>query len=139
MQPAESVPTNGRPPARHEEAAARLEIERLRAIRARQAAAIEQLTEDVAMFRRAAIALGIRRAGARDHGDELFVEPVRLDNLSNVERVVDGARPVVSQGPSDADRRDGQADLRDRTAAIRDDIAERREADLADMSDERLR
>jgi diguanylate cyclase (GGDEF)-like protein len=139
MQPAESVPTNGRPPSWHEEAAARLEIERLRAIRSRQAAAIEQLTEDVAMFRRAVIALGIRHADARDRGDELSEEPVRLDNLSNVERVVDGARPVASQGPSDVDRRDRQADFRDRTAAIRDDIAERRDADLADTSDEPLR
>jgi diguanylate cyclase (GGDEF)-like protein len=122
MQPAELVPTNGRPPSRHEEAAARLEIERLRAIRARQAAAIERLTEDVAMFRRAVMALGIRHADSRrDGGDRLFEEPVRLNN------------------PSDAERRDGQADLRDRTAAIRDDIAERRDADLADTSDEPLR
>jgi len=168
MQPAESVPTNGRPPWRREEAAARFEIERLRAIRTRQAAAIEQLTEDVAMFRHAVIALGVRHADSRrDGGDELFGGPVRLDNPSNVERVVDGAahspaqpispppedgrvapgpdgnRPsaglVEWQGRSDDDRRDAQADLRDRTAAIRDGIAERRDADLAATSDERIR
>jgi diguanylate cyclase (GGDEF)-like protein len=133
MQPAESVPTNGRPPWRREDAAARFELERLRAIRARQAAAIERLTEDVAMFRRAVIALGVRHADSRrDGGYGLFGGPVRLDNPSNVERVVDGA----TYSPA---RRDAQADLRDRTAAIRDGIAERRDADLADTSDERIR
>ena len=62
MQRTETVSTNGRPspPAR---AAARLaELEQGRATCARQALVIEKLNEDVAMFRRAVIALSAQRA-----------------------------------------------------------------------------
>ena len=62
MQPTQTTATNGRSSSSVEDVLLRLELEQRRAICARQAMVIEQLNEDVAMFRRAVVALTAQRA-----------------------------------------------------------------------------
>ena len=116
MLPTETVPTNGRAPSSVEAAVLRSELNQQRAICARQAMVIDQLDEDVAMFRHAVVALIAQRARGFGRGAQRPREPL--------------AREAPPRDPG-LDRRAEFAEPRDRRATTRDRLAEQRDAELA--------
>jgi hypothetical protein len=112
MLPTETVPTNGRVPSSVEVAVLRSELNQQRAISARQAMVIDQLDEDVAMFRHAVVALIAQRARGFGQGEQRPEQPL--------------AREAPPEDPA-LDRAE-LAEARDRRATSRDRLAERRDA-----------
>jgi GGDEF domain-containing protein len=105
MLPTETVPTNGRAPSSVEAAVLRRELNQQRAICARQAMVIDQLDEDVAMFRHAVVALIAQRARGFGRGAQRPKEPLA--------RAAPPEDPGLDRPAEFAEARDERATTRD--------------------------